>query len=98
MNEKITVIITYIIIFGVLATPPMVLFGNEYKPWMVIVACVPIAIFVLMRLLNFMNEIESGCLCIIMVVLVSMIFPAIKLKTKHDQKLEQQKNAFNVYK
>jgi len=72
-------IIVYAVIVGLILIAPVVGFYSRL-PWYAICASfIPLLLFVVMRIVGFMNEIESGLLCVILSILIALLFPGIKM-------------------
>jgi hypothetical protein len=84
-NDKWDIVV-YAVIVGLILIAPMICIYSKL-PWFAIIGSfVPLIIFVLMRIVGFMNEIESGLLCIILSILISLLFPAIKMVIDRKEK------------
>ena len=79
MPEKLEVLIIYGIIVTFLLLAPGFCVAKSFPWWLTLITLLPLALFVVMRSMRFMNEIESGLVCLILSALLGMLIPVVDI-------------------
>ena len=85
-NDQLMKIIAHIIITILIIASPIVLYFSDYKGTPIFISLIPLGLFFAMRIVNFMNEIESGLVCAILSILIAFLIASINKIKRNEYK------------